>query len=56
MLVVVEVDAAALISMTVVVDCQKQAGSRVTNTNPVENNRCNYFSCIAKFIFLAEHS
>ena len=48
--------AAAVISMTAVVDRQEQAGSRVTNTNPVENNRCKYFSCIVIHNFLVEHA
>ena len=47
--------AAAVILMTVVVDCQEQAGSHVTNKHPVENNRCKYFSCIVIYTFLVEH-
>ena len=54
-LVVVE-PATAVISMIVVVDFQEQAGLRVTNKNPVENNRCIYFSCIVIYNFLVEHS
>ena len=56
-LVVLEAAAvtAAVILMTVVIDRQ-QAGLRVTNTNPVENNRCNHFSCIVIYIYLVEHS
>ena len=51
-LVMVEaVAATTVISMTVVVDCQKQDELRVTNTNPIENNKCNYFSCIVIYNF-----
>ena len=46
-----EATTAAVISMTVVIYCQEQAGSRVTNTNSLENNRCNYLSCVVVYNF-----
>ena len=37
-------------SMKIVVDCQEQAGSRVTKI-PIENNRSSYFNYILKQFF-----
>ena len=50
-IVLVVTETAAVIWMPVVIGCQEQAGLRVTNTNLVENNRCNYFSCIVIYVF-----
>ena len=42
---------ATVISMIDIVDCQEQAGLRVSDKNPVENNRCSYFSYIVIYFF-----